>query len=149
MYRTFVAGLFSAVLALGAGCAGPASRIPVTSPVNLAEVSELAGSWSGDFGEVGGSLYQAEGYVTLQIHEDGTFTGTIRPNRGTNNLTRAAPLKGTVVADDDRVVLQNTEGPWTTLTLRRRGDETLYGPAFDPASQQNVMLELEREGTQG
>jgi hypothetical protein len=149
MYRTFVAGLFGAVLALGAGCAGPASRIPVTSPANLVEVSELAGSWSGDFGEVGGSLYQAEGSVTLQIHEDGTFTGTITPNGGTNNLTRAAPLKGTVIADDNGVVLQNTEGPWTTLTLRRRGDDTLYGPAFDPASEENVMLELQRAGTPG
>jgi hypothetical protein len=149
MYCTIVTGLLTAVLALGVGCAGPASRIPVTSPANLVEVSELAGSWSGDFGQVGGTLYEAEGRVTLQIHEDGTFIGTITPNGGTNNLTKAAPLKGTVIADDNRVVLQNTEGPWSTLTLKRRGDDTLYGPAVDPASQANVMLELEREGTQG
>jgi hypothetical protein len=149
VHRTFVAGLFTAVLAFGAGCAGPTSRIAVTSPANLAEVRELAGSWSGDFGEVAATQYEAEGLVKLQIHEDGTFTGTITPNRGTNNITKAAPLKGTVIADDNRVVLQNDEGPWTTLTLKRRGDDTLYGPAFDPASQENVMLELEKDGTQG
>jgi hypothetical protein len=149
VYRTFVAGLFTAVLAFGAGCAGPTSRIPVTSPVNLAEVSELAGGWSGDFGWVGAYFYEAEGRVKLQIHEDGTFTGMITPNGGTNNLTKAAPLKGTVIADDNRVVLQNTEGPWTTLTLERWGDDTLYAPAFDPASQANVMLKLERDVTQG
>lgn len=149
VYRTFVAGLFTTVLAFGAGCAGPASRIPVTSPANLTEVSGLAGNWSGDFGQVGGTLYEAEGRMTLQIHEDGTFTGKITPNGGTNNLTKAAPLKGTVIADENRVVLQNSEGPWSTLTLERRGDDTLYGPAFDPGSQQNVMLDLERDGTQG
>jgi len=149
VYRTFVAGLFTAVLALGAGCAGPASRIPVTSPANLVEVSELAGGWTGYFSEVAATQYEAEGRVKLQIHEDGTFTGTITANRGANNITRAAPLKGTVIADDNRVVLQNTEGPWSTLTLKRRGNDTLYGPAFDPASEENVMLELQRDGTQG
>lgn len=149
MYRTVVAGLFIGVLAFGAACAGPASRIPVTSPANLAEVGELAGGWSGEFGWVGGPLYEAEGRVTLQIHEDGTFIGRITPNRGANNITKAAPLKGTVIAVDDRVVLQNSEGPWSTLTLVRQDDDTLYGPAFDPGSQANVMLELERDGTQG
>jgi len=124
--------------------AGFRSRAPPIWPRSV-----LAGGWTGYFSEVAATQYEAEGRVKLQIHEDGTFTGTITANRGANNITRAAPLKGTVIADDNRVVLQNTEGPWSTLTLKRRGNDTLYGPAFDPASEENVMLELQRDGTQG
>src|SRR6185503_19198216 len=136
-----------AMLALATGCAALRETSSAPNPVALNEIKDLSGTWSGTLGWVGASLYEGEGTVTLQIKEDGTFTGKVTPNRGTNNLTKASTLAGTVVANGSRVTLRSTEGPWTWLTFVRSGD-TMY-VANDPSMQANVMLKVDREGGRG
>ena len=133
------------MLVLATGCA----QLHTTSTEDpefypSAAVRELSGTWHGLFGWVGANLYQDEGVVDLRIADDGTFTATVTPNGGANNLAKPATLAGTMVANGNRVTLRNTEGPWTSLTLVRRGN-TLYGAATDPATLANVMLRLDRD----
>ena len=70
------------------------------------------------------------------------------PNGGANNVAKRSTLSGTVVANGNRVTLQNTEGPWTWLTLVR-SKNALYGVVVDPAFKGNVMLRLDRESARG
>ena len=137
-----------AMLVLATGCAALRETSSAPNPVALNEIKDLSGTWNGTLGWVGASLYEGEGTVTLQIKEDGTFTGKVTPNRGTNNLTKASTLAGTVVANGNRVTLRNTEGPWTWLTFARSGD-TMYAVALDPSMQANVMLKVDREAGRG
>jgi hypothetical protein len=149
LHRTFVAELATvAMLALVAGCAGRGATSSTFNPGASSSASELRGTWTGSFGWVGASLYEAEARLTLEIREDGTFTATVTPDRGANNLTKASTLSGTAVTGGNRVTLQNSQGPWPWVTLVRSGN-TLYGVASDPASQANVMLKFEREGSRG
>ena len=114
----------------------------------MSAVSELQGTWTGTSGWVCDWFYIGESIFTLHIREDGTFTALVTPNGGANNLAKRSTLSGTVVANGSRVTLQNTEGPWTWLTLVRSGN-TLYGVAVDPAFEGNVMLWLDRERALG
>jgi len=146
--RTFVAGLsIVAMLTLVAGCAGLSGTSSAPGPAALDAGSELKGTWRGTLGWVGAHQYGGESRLTLQIKEDGTFTATVTPNRGTNNLAHASTLSGTVVNNGNRVTLRNSQGPWSWLTLVRSGD-TLYGVANDPAFEANVLLSVRREGGQ-
>jgi hypothetical protein len=145
--RMSIVTLAAALLGLVAGCSGLGARYAAVA-TDISPGSHLSGAWHGTYGTVGGDLYQAEAKIALQIRDDGTFTATMTPNRGTNNLARPSTLSGTVVDRGNLVTLRNTEGPWPWLTLVRAGN-VLYGVAADPSSQDNVMLKLERDGTQG
>jgi hypothetical protein len=134
-----------AMLVFVTGCAQLRTTSTEDSDVYpSAAVRELSGTWHGSFGWVGANLYQDEGFVDLRIADDGTFTATVSPNGGANNLAKPATLAGKVVAKGNRVTLRNTEGLWTSLTLVRRGN-TLFGVATDPATLANVMLRLDRD----
>jgi len=135
-----------ALVALVTGCAGPNASSLASDTVSAAPASagDLGGTWRGTLGWVGGHQYEDEALITLRIGNDGRFTGTVTPNRGTNNLARASSWAGTVVSRGNRVTLRNSEGPWTWLTLVRSGN-TLYGVAGDPAAEANVMLKFERD----
>jgi hypothetical protein len=142
-YRTFKV---LTIVLLGAltACAGP--RVDSAGSEGLAPASELSGTWTGSFGQLGGTLYADDANVVLEIKEDGTFTANITPAGGANNLAKASTWTGTVVRKGNRVVFQSSQGPW--LTLVHRGN-TLYGVANDPASDANIMISLEREGGRG
>ena len=149
LHQTLIARVSTVVMVwLVAGCAGLGEFSAATSPAALSAVSELQGTWTGTSGWVCDSFYIGESIFTLHIREDGTFTALVTPNGGANNLAKRSTLSGTVVANGSRVTLQNTEGPWTWLTLVRSGN-TLYGVAVDQAFEGNVMLRLDRESARG
>jgi len=139
-HRIFAAVLSGvAPVVLMAGCVGPGV---------LARSSDLSGIWHGTLGEVGANQYEVEAVINLRIEDDGTFSATVAPNRGTNNLAKASRWSGTVVTRGNRVTLQNSEGPWPWVTLVRTGDgNVLYGVANDPGSESHVMLKFERDGS--
>jgi hypothetical protein len=139
-HRMLAAGLSSvALVVLLVGCAGPGV---------LARSSDLSGTWHGTLGEVGANQYEVEAVITLRIEDDGTFSATVAPNRGANNLAKASRWAGTVVTRGNRVTLRNTEGPWPWVTLVRTGSgNVLYGVANDPGSESHVMLKFDRAGS--
>ena len=143
-FDTALSGI--ALVVLVAGCAGPGAASLTSDPAASVRASEVNGTWHGSFGWVGAYFYQDEALVTLRIENDGTFAATVTPNRGANNLAKPSTLSGTVVTRGNRVTLRNSEGPWPWLILARSGD-TLYGVAVDPATEANVMLKLDRDGS--
>lgn len=142
-YRTF---RVLTIVLLGAlpACAGPS--VDSAGSEGLAPASELSGTWTGSFGQLGGTLYTDDANVVLEIKEDGTFTANVTPAGGANNRGRASTWTGTVVRKGDRITFRTAQGPW--MTLSRRGD-TLYGVANDPATQATVMITLERKAGLG
>lgn len=101
----------------------------------------LTGTWYGDIGPPGGSLYAVEAQAALEIKPDGTFSAIVSPARGSNNLARRSSWSGVVVGDGDRVTLRSAQGP--SLTLARSRDH-LYGVASDPLTAMDVMIDFER-----
>jgi hypothetical protein len=139
-----------ALLALVAGCAGPSSRISDSQAREgvsaLPAARELGGTWRGSYGQLGAVLYEDEADCTLRIKEDGTFTvKCARSQLGTNNLAKASSWSGRVVTKGNRVILQDTDGPWPWIVLTRSGNNTLYGVTLDPLVEATVMMEFERE----
>jgi hypothetical protein len=102
---------------------------------------DVSGTWHGSFSQIGGVLYVTEGRCVLQINDDGTFTATVTPGPGANNLVKGSTWSGTVVRRGDRLTFRTTAGPSTTLV--RKGD-TLYGVANDPKTESDVMIKLDR-----
>ena len=102
----------------------------------------LGGSWHGSFSQIGGVLYVAEGRCVLDIRDDGTFTATVTPGPGANNLVKGSTWSGTVVREGDRYRFRTPSGSWTTLV--RKGD-TLYGVANDPLFESHIMIKLDRQ----
>ncbi|HEY7041204.1 MAG TPA: hypothetical protein VID28_20210 [Methylomirabilota bacterium] len=102
---------------------------------------DLQGTWNGSFSQIGGVLYVAEGRCRLHINDDGTFTATVTPGPGANNLVKGSQWSGTVVRNGDRLTFRTSKGPWTTLV--RKGD-TLYGVSNDPMIESDIMIKLDR-----
>jgi len=152
-YRTLRSSIVGvALVVLVAGCAEPGAGFFASRSVatDLVPASDLIGTWHGTLGQVRADQYEDEALITLRIEQDGTFTATVTPNRGANNLAKPAKLAGTVVTRDNRVTLRNEESSWPWLTLvRTRDGKVLYGVANDPASEANVMLKFERDGGGG
>jgi hypothetical protein len=65
-----------------------------------------------------------------------------------NGHAKASSWSGTVAQRGDRVTLRTTQGPAPTLRLARSGG-TLYGVVNDPATEWDVLIKLDREGTGG
>jgi hypothetical protein len=149
LHRISIARLFMVAMPwLVAGCAGLDGTSSAHSPAASIAVLEVTGTWRGTAGWISDYQYEGESSLTLQIGDDGKFTMAVKPNGGTNNYAKASALSGTVVASGNRVMLRNSEGPWTSLTLVRSGD-TLYGVALDPAFEGNVMVKLDRDARRG
>ena len=150
-HHRFATGLSAvALLVLVAGCAGPNAGLfeSDTGAAAPAPPSELRGAWHGTFGWVGANFYEDEARIILRIEEDGTFSATVTRNGGANNLAKATTWAGTAVTSGNRVTLRNSKGPWGWVTLvRSRNGNVLYGVASDPATEANVMLKIERDGS--
>jgi len=120
-----------------------------TSPAAFSAVSELQGTRgrAPRGGSVTGftSASRSSPCTSAKMEHSGLLAS---PNGGANNVAKRSTLSGTVVANGNRVTLQNTEGPWTWLTLVR-SKNTLYGVVVDPAFEGNVMLRLDRESARG
>lgn len=141
MQRHLSAVVLAALAA--AGCAGPGTLARAGDAVaaTASRPGDLSGTWQGSFGWPGGSYWPDDGNCTLRVNRDGTFTATVVPTPGANNLAKKSQWSGTVDRDGDLVKFRVPQGP--TLTLRRSG-ERLYGVARDPAVGVPVAVELER-----
>jgi hypothetical protein len=147
LQRMFVAMPALALIAtLAVGCAGPSSRASDSVSAAIPPASDLAGTWYGTFGWVGGWHYVDEGKVLLQIREDGTFTATVERNGATNNLAKPATWAGTMVTRKNSVTLNDSGGSWPSMSLRRTANDVLYGLGSDPAIEGPVMIKFERVG---
>ena len=126
-----------------AGCAGPSSqsRAGAMTSAAASRSGDLNGTWEGSYGWPGGSYWPDDANCTLRIKDDGTFTASVVPIPGANNLAKPSRWSGTVSRDGDLVMFRVAKGP--TLTLRQSGDR-LYGVARDPAVGVPVVVELER-----
>ena len=129
-----------------AGCAGPSTTLMGAGLMSAASpvASDLAGTWRGSFGWPGGSYWPDDGICTLQINGDGTFSGTIKPAPGANNLAKASTWSGIAVGTGHRVTLKSAQGPSVTLT---RSGDTLYGVARDPFVEVPISISLEKDRT--
>ena len=126
-----------------AGCAGPGARAAAPGRAEAAlRAPDLAGTWHGSFGWPGGTYWADDGHCTLRINEDGTFSATVTPAPGANNLAKASSWSGTAVSAGDRVTLRSLQGPSTTLI---RSGNRLYGLAKDPLVEVPITISLERE----
>ena len=98
---------------------------------------DLVGSWNGSFWPVGADSggWNALGYVTLAIKDDGTYTVTAR--RGASTRT----FSGAVVANGGTITLRSSSGGW--YPLRRRGD-VLYGVVPDTVTGYTLGISLEK-----
>ena len=126
-----------------AGCAGPSAQSragDVVTAATAGQPGELSGTWEGSYGWPGGSYWPDDANCTLRIKDDGTFTATVVPIPGANNLAKPSSWAGTVSREGDLVKFRVAKGP--TLTLRRSG-ERLYGVARDPAVGVPVVVDLE------
>ena len=133
--RRRVAAVALAASLLVTGCAWRSTGGPPPG------MHDLIGTWHGDIGQPGGSLYAVEAQAALEIKPDGTFSAIVTPARGSNNLARRSSWSGVVVGDGDRVTFQSAQGP--SLTLVRSRDH-LYGVASDPLTAMGVMIDFER-----
>ncbi len=135
----------TALVGIVTGCAGP-SASSASSPVAaaFAPASELTGTWRGSFGWVGAFFYTDEGAYILRVKEDGTFTETVTPSSGPQNIAKASTWSGTAVVRGNRVTLRTSQGPWVTLV---RSGNTLYGVAMDPVLQVPIMMKFDRDGS--
>ena len=127
-----------------AGCAGPATSATAGNPIAAASraAGDLAGTWRGSSAWPGGSYWIDDGDYTLRIDADGTFSATVTPAPGANNLAKASAWSGIAVSAGDRVILRSTAGPSTTLL---RSGNRLYGVTRDPLVEVPITISLERE----
>jgi hypothetical protein len=135
MKRTNI-GILTALAIVIGGVVATSAATPETPERNL------GGTWHGSFSQIGGVLYVAEGRCVLNIHDDGTFTATVTPGPGANNLVKGSTWSGTVVPEGDQYTFRTSSGTWTTLV--RKGD-TLYGVANDPLIESDIMVRLDRQ----
>jgi hypothetical protein len=140
--RRYLSAAMLAALAV-AGCAGPGAlgRSGAVVPAAGYGPGDLGGTWEGSYGWPGGSYWPNDGHCTVRINGDGTFTATVVPIPGANNLAKRSTWSGTVDREGNLVAFRVPQG--LTLTLRRSGDR-LYGVARDPAIGVPLVVELER-----
>ncbi|HKZ04278.1 MAG TPA: hypothetical protein VJU81_02305 [Methylomirabilota bacterium] len=131
-HRIIVAVLSSAALVSLAGCSttSPSQSAAAPSAVIEQRPTELAGTWQGEFYQVGADS-QLEGQVTLEVKEDGSYQMTAR---------RLGSESGVIETRGDTVTLKSSSGHWTPL---RRSGERLYGMTTHPNGRP-IKLVLER-----
>jgi hypothetical protein len=143
--RTVAPALIGVVLvALIAGCAGPSAGPSMLTPA--ASTADLAGTWSGLFWWPGGTYWEDEGILVLQIKEDGTFTVTMRPTAAPNNIAKPTSWSGTVSQSGRRVVFHLSKGAWPAWSSLARSGDALYGVANNPATGVDIDITLVRVG---
>ena len=135
-----------AVVALLAGCAGPSAHIGSSGEAGsaLPVARDFTGTWHGSYWQFGMVLYNDDADCTLQINEDSTFTAKCMRSAGANNLAKPSSWSGRVLTNGNGVVLQDNDGPWPWIMLRRSGDDILYGTSTDPLVGATVEMTFER-----
>jgi len=136
-----------ALAALVASCAGPGARVSVPASGEdgsaLPAARELNGTWRGNYSQLGMALYLDDADCTLSITEAATFTAKCtRSAVGTNNLAKSSSWSGRVVTKANEVMLQDKDGLWPDITLKRSGDH-LYGTTLDPRVGATVQMNFE------
>jgi len=98
---------------------------------------DLVGSWNGSFWPVGADSggWNALGYATLTIEDNGSYTVTTR--RGASTRT----YSGAVVANGGTITLRSSSGGW--YPLKRRGD-VLYGVVRDTVTGYTLGISFEK-----
>jgi hypothetical protein len=136
-----------AVLVLLTGCARPSARGDASGASALPAARELSGTWHGSYWNLPiGNSYGDDADCTLQIKDDATFTAKCtRVAWGANNIARPSSWSGRVATKGNRVILQDSGGPWPWIVLKRSGNDTLYGVTLDPQVGATVEIEFERE----
>ena len=129
------------LIAIVTGCASPISGFASSSSTPPTPAAHLAGVWLGSYGWVGAYFLVNDGDCVLRIEEDATFTATVRPAKGANNIAKASAWSGTVVTRGNRVTFRTAQGPWITLI---RSGTILYGGARDPVVEATIMIRLDR-----
>jgi hypothetical protein len=143
--RRFAPAFLGVVLvALIAGCAGPSSGPSMTMPA--ASTSDLTGTWNGVFWWLGGTYWEDEGRLLLQIKEDGTFTVTMTPTAAANNIAKATSWSGTVSQSGRRVVFHLSKGTWPAWASLTRSGDTMYGDGNNPSTGADIQISFERGG---
>jgi hypothetical protein len=99
--------------------------------------SDLVGIWNGSFWPLGADAggWNALGYVTFTIKDDGTYTVATR--RGTSTRT----YSGVVIAKGGTITLRSSAGGW--YPLKRRGD-VLYGVVRDTVTGYTLGISMEK-----
>jgi len=98
-------------------------------------VSNMCGTWSGFYWNVGGEFTSQNGNaVTLQFDGDSTYTF---------KWGNRPPITGKVVPKGNRVILQDVAG--SNITLMRRSGGELYGMTRDSANVRPTMMSLEKQ----
>jgi hypothetical protein len=125
-----------AAIALLGGCTGQLverdTRTAALTPVPVDVRPSLSGTWRGSFYDHYPHSRSGMQDAMIEINDDNTFTAKM--------AGRAAPIKGTVVAQGDRVVLQSAAGD---MVLTHSGN-TLYGYTHEPGTSATIMIRLDR-----
>ncbi|HEY7041183.1 MAG TPA: hypothetical protein VID28_20100 [Methylomirabilota bacterium] len=143
-YARFVTGFTALTLvALIAGCAGPTAYHYAAAPT--ASVDNLAGTWKGLYWWIGGVYYEDEGTALLEIKDDGSYTVTMSPTRGANNIAIPQKWSGHLVEKGRTVEFHTAHEGWSGswASLRLSGDGTLYGVTRDPANGATSDIEIQ------
>jgi hypothetical protein len=135
--RAIVTVLSSAALFSLAGCSTTSSsQSPgAQSAVIEQRPSELAGTWLGEFYQVGADS-ALEGQVTLEVKDDGTYKMTAR-RAGSGPAVES----GVIETRGNTVTLKSTSGSWTPL---QRSGEKLYGMTLH-SSGRPIKITVERQ----
>jgi len=119
------------------GCAGPANENRAAladATASSPSATPLCGTWQGYFWAVAGDHTSSSGSaLTLQIAGDSTYT---------LKWGNRAPSTGTLSAQGNRVILQDSSG--SQITLAHSGD-TLYGLTKDRMNGRTTMLNLDKQ----
>jgi len=125
-----------AAIALLGGCTEQLverdTRTAALAPVPVDVRPSLSGTWRGSFYDHYPHSRSGMQDAMIQIDDDNTFTAKM--------AGRSAPLKGTVVARGNRVVLQSAAGD---MILTHSGN-TLYGYTHEPGTSADIMIRLDK-----
>jgi hypothetical protein len=137
-HRAIATIVSSAALLSLAGCSTTTSSSQsagAQSAVIEQRPSELAGTWLGEFYQVGADS-QLEGQVTLEVKDDGTYKMTAR-----RSGSGATVESGVIETRGSNVTLKSTSGHWTPL---QRSGERLYGMTLH-SSGRPIKISVERK----
>src|SRR5262245_23667119 len=127
--------LFSAIIL---GCAGPAANPGLGSEngsLAPALTTGLCGTWQGEFSYIGSDHQSSPGSLDLMLEVSGDSTYTLK-------WGNHRPSTGTVIARENRLILEDESG--SRITLVRSGD-TLYGVTKDQVDGRPTMLNLAKQ----
>ena len=116
--RSLVTVLFAIIAGFSASLLGCASMGPVT-PVSVPDVKSVTGTWKGLLYESGIS----PNYLTLTIHDDGTYDVVAASPVGTSQPIGITRGHGKIAIKDGRLLFEGEKGRGTGTLLRNPGGD--------------------------